>query len=287
MNKLPLISIIIPCYNQAEYLHECLESVFNQNYEHWECLIIDDGSTDKSEISAQNWAAKDSRFKYFKKINAGPSSARNLGLNNSLGDWILFLDGDDVIDKEKLSKSISNSDNYDMVISNFKMLTGEIISEPFSDLKRYEINLENIVSRWDIDFNIPIHCILFRKDLIGTISFREELNAKEDWIFWISIFSKNNPKIFFIDEALVFYRQHLNGISKKFIRVYQDNKAANQYIFKAFKDEVRMMLFQRINEQNFILNNENLNQKNYIRQLQSTKVLKYYLKIKRLWYTKK
>ncbi|MCX8522325.1 glycosyltransferase [Chryseobacterium formosus] len=281
------ISIIVPCYNQENYLNECLESVFKQTYSDWECFIINDGSTDNSEAIAKNWTLKDSRFKYYKKINEGPSAARNLGLEKSFGNWILFLDGDDVMSEDKLHTSLSYSENHDMIISNFEMLTGNITSKPFSDLKKYEINLENIVRRWDIDFNIPIHTILFKRDLIKTITFKKELKAKEDWIFWISIFSKNTPSVHFIDEALVKYRQHQNGISKNFISVYNDSQKANEFIFNTFEDNIKKMLFERLNTQNYILNNENLNQKNYIRQLQNTKVLKYYLKFKSLWYPKK
>lgn len=278
-----LVSIIIPCYNQQEFLDECLHSVSVQTYENWECIIIDDGSTDNSQNIAEKWVEKDSRFIYIKIANGGPSLARNTGIEKSTGEWILFLDGDDIIATEKLNHSIKNSENKNIVISNFEMLHNGKVLEPFSDITRYPISTENIVKRWDIDFNIPIHCILFRKELIGNIRYKENLKAKEDWIFWIDIFSKNKIEVRLIDEKLVQYRQHSNGISKNFKSVYIDNQNANEYIYNNYDETIRQALFERINLQNFNLNNENLEQKKYIKQLQNTKVLKYYFKLKKLF----
>ena len=91
------ISIIVPCYNQVQYLDECLQSVLDQTYTNWECLIIDDGSPDNTEDLAKIWVEKDERFHYFKKENGGVSSARNFGIEKSTGIYILPLDGDDKI----------------------------------------------------------------------------------------------------------------------------------------------------------------------------------------------
>ncbi len=91
---MPLISVIVPCYNQAQYLDECLQSVLDQTYQDWECIIVNDGSPDNTEEVAKKWLAKDSRFKYFYKENGGLSSARNAGIKDSIGQFIFFLDFD-------------------------------------------------------------------------------------------------------------------------------------------------------------------------------------------------
>ena len=101
-----LVSIIIPCYNQGLFLEETLQSVFNQIYTDWECLIVNDGSDDNTEEIALNWTDKDSRFRYFLKKNEGVSSARNFGLHKAKGDFIQFLDSDDLIAEDKISLSI-------------------------------------------------------------------------------------------------------------------------------------------------------------------------------------
>ncbi len=277
------VSIIVPCYNQQKFLDECLHSVSVQTYENWECIIIDDGSTDNSQNIAEKWVEKDSRFFYHYKKNGGLSSARNFGLEKVSGNWILFLDGDDIIHQEKLRLSLYGIKNENLSISNFEMLNGKFIYEPFSDITKYEISLQNIVSRWDIDFNIPIHCIMIKKELIEDIRFMEGLKAKEDWLFWIEIFSKNKVSIQFVNKKLVQYRQHPEGISKNFQNVFLAGREANEYVFDHYGEAVKRAIFERINLQNFNLNNENLEQKKYIKQLQNTKVLKYYFKLKKLF----
>ena len=83
-----LVSIIVPCYNQAQYLPETLQSVLDQTYTNWECIIVNDGSPDATEAVAQEWCEKDHRFIYLKKENGGLSSARNAGLKIAKGDYI-------------------------------------------------------------------------------------------------------------------------------------------------------------------------------------------------------
>ena len=93
--KHPLVSIIVPCYNQAQYLSEALESVLQQTYTDWECIIVNDGSPDNTDIIVKDWLQRDNRFKYLYKDNGGLSSARNFGIENSNGTYILLLDADD------------------------------------------------------------------------------------------------------------------------------------------------------------------------------------------------
>lgn len=90
-----LVSIIVPIYNVAQYLEECLNSVLMQTYANWECILIDDGSTDNSSEICREFTSRDTRFKYFYKQNGGLSSARNEGLRKAKGDFITFLDSDD------------------------------------------------------------------------------------------------------------------------------------------------------------------------------------------------
>ena len=98
----PLISVIVPCYNQAQFLDECLQSVLDQTYQNWECIIVNDGSPDHTEEIAKNWVEKDARFRYLSKENGGLSSARNAGIEIAKGEWILPLDADDKIGERYL-----------------------------------------------------------------------------------------------------------------------------------------------------------------------------------------
>ena len=97
-------SIIIPVYNVEKYLEKCLKSILNQSYDNYEVIIIDDGSTDKSFKIIDKYCNKDKRFTCYKRENSGVSAARNYGLNKVTGDYIIFIDSDDYIEKDLLKK---------------------------------------------------------------------------------------------------------------------------------------------------------------------------------------
>ena len=117
----PKISVIIPVYNAESTLRRCVDSVLAQTYTDFECLLIDDGSTDKSGEMCDEYAAKDSRVRVFHKENGGVSSARNVGLDNAKGEWITFLDSDDYIEEEFLG-SIVNTGNAELIRDCREML---------------------------------------------------------------------------------------------------------------------------------------------------------------------
>ena len=97
-----MISIVIPVYNVASYLDECIQSVVDQSYADWECILIDDGSFDGSEYICDNWGRKDPRIRVFHQENRGVSAARNKGLELTNGDYVTFIDSDDWVDRDFL-----------------------------------------------------------------------------------------------------------------------------------------------------------------------------------------
>ena len=97
-----LISIVVPIYNVENYLRMCLDSIQNQTYQNFECLLINDGSPDNSADICREYVEKDSCFRYFEKENGGLSSARNVGIENSRGTYITFVDSDDWLDSDYL-----------------------------------------------------------------------------------------------------------------------------------------------------------------------------------------
>ena len=99
----PLISIIVPVYNTARWLPRCLDSIQNQTFTDWECILSDDGSTDESGVICDEYAAKDPRFRVIHKENGGVSSARNAGLEAARGKYIQFVDSDDYVDTRLLA----------------------------------------------------------------------------------------------------------------------------------------------------------------------------------------
>ena len=117
---MPLLSIIIPVYNSENYLQACLDSIINQSFTDFEILLINDESTDRSSILCDEYSRKDCRIHLFHKENNGVSSARNTGLDNAKGTWVLFVDSDDLLPSNALNYliEITNSD-IDMSLGGF------------------------------------------------------------------------------------------------------------------------------------------------------------------------
>lgn len=217
-----LISVIIPCYNQAQFLDQTLRSVFFQTYGNWECLIIDDGSTDGSKNIASNWCHLDSRFKYFFKVNGGLSNARNYGMNQAAGHVIQFLDADDLIHCDKFelqlldleTSSISISDYYPFNNYDYSFVPDRYLS-PFLDEKQYT---NNMIMDWENKKSIPCHAILFKRALITKhhLKFNESIENHEDWVFWTQLFYYSDG-IKNRNTVLAFYRIHGNSMTADYV----------------------------------------------------------------------
>jgi glycosyltransferase involved in cell wall biosynthesis len=199
-NNNPMVSIIMPSYNQAEYLSETLDSVLAQSFKDWECLIVDDGSIDNTEEIAKIYCKKDDRFKYIKQENQGPSVARNNGIRNSAGEFILPLDSDDLISKDYLSEAMR------VFAENPKIKLVYCEAEFFGEKK----------GEWDLPeysyerllFENMIFCSAFyrRSDYDNTDGYNENMReGLEDWDFWLS-FLKKGDIVYKIPQIHFFYR---------------------------------------------------------------------------------
>lgn len=263
------VSIIVPCYNQAQYLDEALQSVLDQTYQDWECILVNDGSSDTTEKIALEWCERDSRFIYFKKENGGLSSARNAGLRNAKGDYIQFLDSDDLLAAEKLflsAKLFEVDTTLDVVITDYNMLDSKNfqIKPPIYDISNVDFNFYTIVNQWDIDFTIPIHCALFKKSSIGTLQFDESLKAKEDWLFWVQFFKKSH-KFAFIHQKLVSYRLHENSMTQSASYMVESQSLALVLI----KEELSAAQYEL-----FLLNRLNFYKEKYLNNAVKYSILK-------------
>lgn len=217
-----LISVIVPCYNQAKYLDEALQSVLDQTCENWECIIIDDGSPDNTGVIAQKWVAKDSRFRYFFSENGGVSNARNIGILKSEGELILPLDADDKLGENYLTKAVlefSYNPNLKLVYckaEKFGKKNGPWILKPFSHKSLAENNM--------------IFCsAFFRKSDWEKIGGYDTNMVKglEDWEFWISLL-KNGGEVKCIDEVGFFYR--IKNTSRQSDLKSESNKELFNYL---------------------------------------------------------
>lgn len=216
----PLVSIIVPSYKQAHFLNDSLQSVLNQTYSNWECIIVNDGSPDNTSQIAAHWCGTDSRFIYLEKQNGGISSARNAGLDIVKGSYVQFLDADDYLHPEKLNKSLFKIKDHleqNIIVSHFKMFKDDIHDEltSFCELSQENLCFNEMLYGWGFRFNIPIHCGFFSASLFDDFRFIDGLKANEDWIMWLTFFQKKLTAIF-IDEILAFYRNHSTSATKDF-----------------------------------------------------------------------
>lgn len=280
---MPKISVIIPCYNQADYLEETLNSVLGQTHENWECILINDGSTDHTAEICKEYFSKDPRFKFIDKKNEGVNKARNRGIEAATANWLMFLDSDDILLPHRLEAALTHIGTYNFIVTDFECYGDGQRTPAFVDLSSRAINFENLLAGWDMGFNLPIHCVTFSRELLGNTRFHTDLKAKEDFIFWLEILRKLEASPVFIPEVSALYRQHAGGASKIFESTFRDEFTANAYLYNLYSDEAsRHLLFDKLNRKILNLQEVNFNQKNYIRQLQNTKILKYYLKLKSL-----
>ncbi len=207
-----LISVIIPCYKQGKYLAATLDSILAQTFAEWECIVVNDGSPDNSLEIAKEYCRKDQRFKYIDKPNGGLSSARNSGIEIARGEYIQFLDSDDLIHPRKFEVQIQDiPENTLLLLSSYRFFF-ETVGDAFPDKWcTHQIGdlQSDILLHWDKDFSIPIHTALFHRDYFFKhhIRFREDLQAKEDWIFWVAC-TQINPEYKYNPQVLAYYRKH-------------------------------------------------------------------------------
>lgn len=238
----PLISVIIPCYNQAQYLSEALQSVLSQTYKSWECIIIDDGSTDTSNDVAIKWCTIDERFRYVFQTNGGLSNARNKGLQLANGKYIQFLDADDLLKQNKfelqledlVTAQVSISDYFSFVDGNVQEIAKHRYLSPFVS----EVNFKkDIILDWEFRKSIPCHSVLFEKALVdeNKISFDETLPNHEDWVFWSQLFyvSENitNNK-----NVLALYRIREHSMSTNYTLMRDGFIKASEVLLCYFKE---------------------------------------------------
>lgn len=213
---MPKISIIVPVYNKKEYILRTLESITNQVYKDYEVIIVDDGSTDGSSEIIQKYITSYDNFKYYKIDNGGVSNARNVGMRNSSGEWIQFLDGDDLIDKNYLEniKNKLNVDLYDIVFTSITKtdLKGKIIEkiEPLKEGISSKSDLIRMFAEMQYQngyFGYVSNKIINRK-LIDKLNAKFETNVKlsEDLLFYIQLY-QNVKKVYFCRDNSCYYLQ--------------------------------------------------------------------------------
>ena len=219
-----LISIIVPIYNVEKYLRQCLDSIQDQSYQNFECLLINDGSPDNSADICKEYVSKDPRFRYIEKENGGVSSARNLGIEHSKGEYITFIDSDDWVDSDYLEVLYTAliDENADISVSTYKrfhmadncwyvhsfqrgyekrVFTNQELIDEFIDLDTFDYSYRYVCGK------------LVRKCLLDKIAFNEMTTLGEDMEFWLKLYLISN-KVVFVNRDSYIYR--LDNVDRHF-----------------------------------------------------------------------
>lgn len=198
----PLISIIMPSYNQGPFLAEALDSVLAQTYSNWECIIVDDGSHDNTAEVSKAYCTKDTRIKYIHQENSGVSAARNNGVAHCKGEYILPLDGDDKIAPEFLELTLQE------IVKDRKIRVVYTDVQYFgarNDIYRLpDFSIEQLLG-----MNVMCVTALFRKeDFEKAEGYNTNMKEGfEDWDFWVSMFHDGKGTAVKIPKVLFYYRR--------------------------------------------------------------------------------
>ena len=201
---MPFFSIVIPVYNREDLLTETLQSIKNQSFTDWECIVVDDGSTDGTVNLMKQESLLDNRFKYIYQDNAERSAARNNGSENAQGEYICFLDSDDKYVESYLQilHDKIKATNYleALFISDFCIWDGmkvEVVDVPL---------IQKPIADWLFHFPVSPSRACVHKNILCKYKFREDIVIVEDTVLWVSI--ANEYQVIQVKHPLVWYRVH-------------------------------------------------------------------------------
>lgn len=232
----PFISIIIPTYNRAHLICETLDSIKKQTYAYWECIIVDDGSTDDTEALIGNYTKKDNRFYFYKRPEnrrKGPGACRNYGFEMSKGDFIHFMDSDDLYYPYSL----------EIYTREFRCSCDAVVAKvETTDFKTGEIHKVNSLEYDNLIEDFFVGSIIFyvsgpmwkKTFLQSKILFDEEIRRQDDWDFNIRMLLEK-PQINFLDIALINYRKHNDSLNSEVSKLNLDE--INSHIYARNKIE--------------------------------------------------
>lgn len=247
---MPKFSVIIPVHNIAPYLKECLDSVLNQSFPDWECVVVNDGSTDESGTILDAYAAKDRRFRVFHQKNRGVGAARNFALEQVKGEWILFLDGDDVWAPQMLetvSRGIADYPEGELFRFNW-------VNFPENSSCEFPEGRDALFLPLDISREIPqrdfidylFWCYAFKSSLIAGMTFPRYIRG-EDRVFLGEVMLSRVNRLFATDAALYGYRQRTGSAvhSRASVQVLKDELSHRVDVIRMIDASGKRMPYRR------------------------------------------
>jgi len=244
------VSIIIPAYNQDKYLKETLDSVISQSYKDYECIVVDDGSTDNTARIADKFCVH-KNIHYHYQNNKGLAGARNAGIIRASGKYIHFLDSDDLIEEDFFNKMAERMNNSDIDILTCGWIYIDKDGKKISD-KIGPVKSEDYFSDLSLGNLFPVHSAFMKRAIFEKIDkFNEDLGALEDWDLWLRAADKG-LRFATIDKAFVYYRRQpesmtLNTeIMVKNLEKFIDCASKSIKGFKDHRDNTRVYQLLRI-----------------------------------------
>lgn len=224
-DEAPLVSVIVPCYNQGRYLVQSIPSALAACSRTIEVVVVDDGST---EPAAARWldraqALDPTRVRVHRQANQGLSGARNAGIALARGRFIQFLDADDLLTPNKIDAQLAQFDanpGLDVSICDF-LLADETCTSFFKQeeaISDFELCESDFLYRWERGLAIPIHCGLFHRRVVD--SFDTTARAKEDWLFWVGL-ALDGARFAYVRGHWAIYRQHAASMRRSYLRMGQ------------------------------------------------------------------
>lgn len=218
MTEQPLVSIIIPTYNRADLIGETLDSILAQTYLNWECIVVDDGSTDNTSEVLEGYIKRDNRITYHHRPNylaKSGNSCRNYGFELSKGELIVFFDSDDVMLSDFLSSRIN------LFIGEIKVVfaTYQTVDDELNIIRENVFKIEDALIKEYMYWNFPIltHSALLRKDFLEKKElFDPFIKRGQETDFYLNILPDlNEDEYTYIDKPTFLYRMHANTITSK------------------------------------------------------------------------
>jgi len=266
----PLVSIIIPTYNRAHLIGETLDSVLAQTYTNWECIVVDDGSTDNTATLLAEYSAKDNRFQYHHRPSDRPKGAnacRNYGFELSKGEYVNWFDDDDLMHHDKLLIQVSALENSDFNFSVCQTLIFENSVKNIIGLRSEKIYSNDIFYDYlSQKIVLMTPSSLWKRNFLNALEylFDEELQAAQEWEFYCRVlFCCKNYDV--INEPLVYIRQHSESIS------YNNDSEKRKFNYYIARVKIFNFLKKRGNS-NIYLNNYFINYYKYFLKTNKYKI---------------
>ena len=215
----PEITVIVPAYNAGQYLADCIESILAQSFADWEMVIVDDGSSDDTGKTADEYAAKDGRIKVIRQANQGVSQARNSGLDIARGSFIAFVDADDVLEPDCLRELYSHAERSgsDITQCAFVHVDGNGSHTPDPDANEATYKDRNEIMHAHFrgqqgDIRVSVWAKLFRHELITDLRFDNDLRVYED-AYFVYLCCKNAKTVCCFKTPLYRYIQRGSSVT--------------------------------------------------------------------------